>query len=250
MKKETIRISKILSHAGICSRREAESLIKNGHIKIDGKVYKEFLINRKKITSITVFEKEIQKQRTRIWCFYKPVGYVSSNKEQGNQKSLFKLLSKKMPRVVSVGRLDINSEGLMILTNNPSLSYFFEKPQNKIVRIYHVNVIGKISQNLNSNLKKKFNLKLNNVFYRDIFLNIIKTCKENHLFEIKLTEGKNREIRNIMKFYKLKITKLKRIKYGPFELGKLQQGRVAEVQPQNFNFFLKKMNFSYENNFW
>ena len=121
MKKETIRISKILSHAGICSRREAESLIKNGHIKIDGKVYKEFLINRKKITSITVFEKEIQKQRTRIWCFYKPVGYVSSNKEQGNQKSLFKLLSKKMPILVSVGRLEIKSVGLMIISNNPSI---------------------------------------------------------------------------------------------------------------------------------
>ena len=136
----------------------------------------------------------------------------------------------------------------MVLTNNPSLSHFFEKPQNKIVRIYHVNVIGKISQNLN--LKKKFNLKLDNIFYRDILLSIIKTYKENHLFEIKLTEGKNREIRNIMKFYKLKITKLKRIKYGPFELGKLQQGRVVEVQPQNVNFFLKKMNFSYENNFW
>ena len=140
MKSQKIRIAKILSHSGVCSRREAEILIKEGKIELNNEIFKEFSIEKDKIQSIRALGKELKKLKTRVWFLNKPVGYVCSNKEQENQKSLFRLLSKDFPRVVTVGRLDINSEGLMILTNNPSLSSFLERPSNKVERIYLVYV--------------------------------------------------------------------------------------------------------------
>ena len=148
MKNQKIRISKILSHAGICSRREAEALVKEGKIELNGEIFEEFTIEKDKIKKIRVLGKELKKLKTRVWLLNKPVGYVCSNKEQKNQKSLFRLLSTKdFPRVVTVGRLDINSEGLIILTNNPSLSNFLEKPSNKVERIYLVDVKGSLPKN-------------------------------------------------------------------------------------------------------
>ena len=156
MKNQKIRISKILSHAGICSRREAESLVKEGKIELNGEIFEEFTIEKDKIKKIRVLGKELKKPKTRVWLLNKPVGYVCSNKEQENQQSLFRLLStKKFPRVVTVGRLDINSEGLIILTNNPSLSSFLEKPSNKVERIYLVDVKGNLPNNFYNLTKKK-----------------------------------------------------------------------------------------------
>ena len=121
LKSKVIRVSKLISHAGICSRREAENLIKKGEVTVNGQISKDYVLDIDKIQSLCVSKKKIKKQKSRIWIFYKPVGFVSSNKEQFNQKSLFRLLPQELPRVVSVGRLDIKSEGLMILTNNPTI---------------------------------------------------------------------------------------------------------------------------------
>ena len=161
------------------------------------------------IKSISVKGKQLTKSDTRVWCFYKPKGYVSSNKEQLNQKSLFRLLSKDFPRVVTVGRLDINSEGLMILTNNPTLSSFLERPSNKVERIYFVYVRGNLPNNFYNLIKKKINI--NGIIYKIFSLDTIYSKKINHQFKIKLCEGKNREIRNVMNYFGLKVLKLKRI---------------------------------------
>jgi len=249
LKNQKIRISKILSHAGICSRREAESLVKEGKIELNGEIFEEFTIEKDKIKKIRVLGKELKKPKTRVWLLNKPVGYVCSNKEQKNQKSLFRLLSTKdFPRVVTVGRLDINSEGLIILTNNPSLSNFLEKPSNKVERIYLVDVKGSLPQNFYNLIKKKINI--DDIIYEIYNLETIYTKNINHQFKIKLYEGKKREIRNIMKFFGLKVLKLKRIKYGPFLLQNLEEGNVKEIEEKRINNFLKELNFSYENNFW
>ena len=113
-------------------------------------------------------EKELTKEKSRVWIFNKPVGYVSSNKEQNTQKSLFRLFPKHIPRVVTVGRLDIMSEGLMVVTNNPSISTYFENPKNQIKRKYFVNVKGEITHELINKTKKK--LLIDNQFYRKINL--------------------------------------------------------------------------------
>ena len=194
MKSQKIRIAKILSHAGICSRREAEILIKEGKVELNDETFKEFSIEKDKIQKISVFGKELKKLKTRVWFLNKPVGYVCSNKEQENQKSLFRLLSKDFPRVVTVGRLDVNSEGLIILTNNPSLSNFLERPSNKVERIYLVDVKGNLPNNFYNLIKKKINI--DDIIYEISSLETIYNKNFNHQFKIKLYEGKKREIRN------------------------------------------------------
>ena len=248
MKSQKVRISKILSHAGICSRREAEILIKEGKVELNGDIFKEFSIEKDKIKKIYVLGKELKKPKTRIWFLNKPVGYVCSNKEQEKQKSLFRLLSKNFPRAVTVGRLDINSEGLIILTNNPSLSNFLEKPINKVERIYFVEVKGNLPNNFHKFKKKK--IKIEGIIYEILSLSIIYSKNLKHQFKIKLCEGKKREIRNIMNFYGLKVLKLKRIQYGPFLLEKLEEGNVKEIEEKKVNNFLKQLNFCNENYFW
>ena len=248
MKRQKIRIAKILSHAGICSRREAEILVKKGKVELNGEIFKEFSIEKDKIKKISVFGKELKKLKTRVWVLNKPIGYVCSNKEQENQKSLFRLLSNNFPRVVTVGRLDINSEGLIILTNNPSLSSFLERPSNKVERIYFVDVKGNLPNNFYNIIKKKVNIE--GIRYEIHSLDTIYSKNFNHKFKIKLCEGKKREIRNIMNFFGLKVLKLKRIQYGPFLLEKLEEGNIKEVEEKKINSFLKQLNFSYENNFW
>ena len=178
----------------------------------------------------------------------KPVGYVSSNKEQKNQKSLFRLFPSYIPRVVTVGRLDIMSEGLMIITNNPSISSFLETPKNNINRKYLVNVNGEITKNVVEKTKK--NLLIDGQFYKKIKLNVIVSKTHSHLLEIELNEGKNREIRKILGHFNLKITKLKRIEYGPFKLGNLETGKIKEISDERLSILLKKVKFRDENNFW
>ena len=248
MKSQKIRIAKILSHAGVCSRREAEILIKDGKVKLNNETFKKFSIEKDKIQSIKALGKELKKPRTRVWFLNKPVGYVCSNKEQENQKSLFRLLSKDFPRVVTVGRLDIYSEGLMILTNNPTLSSFLERPSNKVERTYLVDVKGNLPNNFYNFIKKKVNIK--GIIYTILSLDIIYSKNLNHQFKIKLCEGKNREIRNIMNYFGLKVLKLKRIQYGPFLLKNLVEGNVKEIEEKKVKNFLKQLKCSYENNFW
>jgi len=248
LKKELIRLSKVISHAGICSRREAEKKIKNGEIKINGCVYKSFTINKHDLDQVSINGKVLKKQSTRLWCFYKPIGYVSSTREQLKQKSFFRLIPKEFPRVVSVGRLDINSEGLILLTNNPTLSSFLEKPKNKIERIYEVDTVGKIFQNLEEKLRN--GIIIDGIIYDKIDLKFLVKKNNRNLLEMKLTEGKNREIRKIMKNFSLTIKKLKRIKYGPLALGSLKPGETKEITKKNIFSFFKFVNFKDENNFW
>ena len=248
MKSQKIRISKILSHAGVCSRRQAEILVKEGKVELNGEIFEEFSIEKDKIKKIRVLGKELKEPKTRVWVLNKPVGYVCSNKEQENQKSLFRLLSKDFPRVVTVGRLDINSEGLMVLTNNPTLSSFLERPSNKVERIYFVDVKGNLPNNFYNLIKKKINI--NGIIYEVFSLDTIYSKNLNHQFKIKLYEGKNREIRNVMNYFGLKVLKLKRIQYGPFLLENLDEGYVKEIEEKKVKNFLKQLKFSYENNFW
>ena len=241
--KNLVRLSKIISHAGICSRRDAEKLIKKGEVKVNGEILKGFIIAQDKIKEISIKNVKLKKKKTKIWCFYKPKGFVCSNVEQYNQKSLFKLLPKNFERVVSVGRLDIPSEGLLLLTNNPTLSTFLENPKNKITRKYQVEFSGLIPDEFN-NIKK--GIEIEGIFYEPIDFKILKeNCLEMHLIE-----GKNREIRRIFKFYNLKVLKLKRIEYGPFKIKKLIDGQIYLVDHSMQKKNLNIIGFKDENNFW
>ena len=239
-------MSKLISHAGICSRKNAEFLIKNGDVKINDNVYKEFFIEKSLIKSIKVKDKPLTNSKTRVWILNKPVGYVSSNKEQFSQKSLFRLVPKDLPRVVSVGRLDIKSEGLLLLTTNPKLSSYLENPSNKIERRYIVKVSGKIPENLNKLVEGQF--LVDGILYNEIKIKL-SNSEEKNMMEVKLTEGKNREIRKVLNYFNLKVQKLKRISFGPFELNDIEIGNLVEIEIKFLDKLLNSIGFTDENNF-
>ena len=246
MTNKLIRLSKLISHAGICSRKNAEFLIKNGDVKINDNVFKEFFIEKSLIKSIKVKDKPLTNIKTRVWILNKPVGYVSSNKEQFSQKSLFRLVPKDLPRVVSVGRLDIKSEGLLLLTTNPKLSSYLEDPSNKIERRYIVKVSGKIPENLDKLLEGQF--LVDGILYNEIKIKLSNSGEKN-MMEVKLTEGKNREIRKVLNYFNLKVQKLKRISFGPFELNDIGIGNLVEIEIKFLDKLLNSIGFTDENNF-
>ena len=239
-------MSKLISHAGICSRKNAEFLIKNGDVKINDNIYKEFFIEKSLIKSIKVKDKPLTNIKTRVWILNKPVGYVSSNKEQFSQKSLFRLVPKDLPRVVSVGRLDIKSEGLLLLTTNPKLSSYLEDPSNKIERRYIVKVSGKIPENLDKLVEGQF--LVDGILYNEIKIKL-SNSEEKNMMEVKLTEGKNREIRKVLNYFNLKVQKLKRISFGPFELNDIGIGNLVEIEIKFLDKLLNSIGFTDENNF-
>ncbi len=239
-------MSKLISHAGICSRKNAEFLIKNGDVKINDNVFKEFFIEKSLIKSIKVKDKLLTNIKTRVWILNKPVGYVSSNKEQFSQKSLFRLVPKDLPRVVSVGRLDIKSEGLLLLTTNPKLSSYLEDPSNKIERRYIVKVSGKIPENLDKLVEGQF--LVDGILYNEIKIKLSNSGEKN-MMEVKLTEGKNREIRKVLNYFNLKVQKLKRISFGPFELNDIGIGNLVEIEIKFLDKLLNSIGFTDENNF-
>ena len=246
MTNKLIRLSKLISHAGICSRKNAEFLIKNGDVKINDNVFKEFFIEKSLIKSIKVKDKPLTNIKTRVWILNKPVGYVSSNKEQFSQKSLFRLVPKNLPRVVSVGRLDIKSEGLLLLTTNPKLSSYLEDPSNKIERRYIVKVSGKIPENLDKLVEGQF--LVDGILYNEIKIKL-SNSEEKNMMEVKLTEGKNREIRKVLNYFNLKVQKLKRISFGPFELNDIGIGNLVEIEIKFLDKLLNSIGFTDENNF-
>ena len=246
MTNKLIRLSKLISHAGICSRKNAEFLIKNGDVKINDNVFKEFFIEKSLIKSIKVKDKPLTNIKTRVWILNKPVGYVSSNKEQFSQKSLFRLVPKDLPRVVSVGRLDIKSEGLLLLTTNPKLSSYLEDPSNKIERRYIVKVSGKIPENLDKLVEGQF--LVDGILYNEIKIKL-SNSEEKNMIEVKLTEGKNREIRKVLNYFNLKVQKLKRISFGPFELNDIGIGNLVEIEIKFLDKLLNSIGFTDENNF-
>ena len=246
MTNKLIRLSKLISHAGICSRKNAEFLIKNGDVKINDNVFKEFFIEKSLIKSIKVKDKPLTNIKTRVWILNKPVGYVSSNKEQFSQKSLFRLVPKDLPRVVSVGRLDIKSEGLLLLTTNPKLSSYLEDPSNKIERRYIVKVSGKIPENLDKLVEGQF--LVDGILYNEIKIKL-SNSEEKNMMEVKLTEGKNREIRKVLNYFNLKVQKLKRVSFGPFELNDIGIGDLVEIEIKFLDKLLNSIGFTDENNF-
>ena len=246
MTNKLIRLSKLISHAGICSRKNAEFLIKNGDVKINDNVFKEFFIEKSLIKSIKVKDKPLTNIKTRVWILNKPVGYVSSNKEQFSQKSLFRLVPEDLPRVVSVGRLDIKSEGLLLLTTNPKLSSYLEDPSNKIERRYIVKVSGKIPKNLDKLVEGQF--LVDGILYNEIKIKL-SNSEEKNMMEVKLTEGKNREIRKVLNYFNLKVQKLKRISFGPFELNDIGIGNLVEIEIKFLDKLLNSIGFTDENNF-
>ena len=221
------RIAKFIARSGVCSRRAAEELILQKRITVNGETISSPAFNVDGSEKILLDGEKLPTiEKTRLWLYYKPIGLITSHKD-ASRPTVFDNLPEGMPRVISVGRLDLNSEGLLLLTNNGELSRMLELPQNGWSRRYKVKVHGFVTQ-------EKFDSLANGVTIDGINYGPVKIASDstqgtNTWLTATLTEGKNREIRRLMQHIGLDVARLIRLSYGPFQLGGLKKGEVREV---------------------
>lgn len=224
-----MRIAKYIANSGICSRRDAEKKILAGAVKINDIIIDSPAINVFDDDKVLVDGQIIELNQPRLWLYYKPVGLITTHKDPQNRPTIFDSLPKTMPRVISVGRLDFNSEGLLLLTNSGDLAHSFENPANKITRCYKVKVFG---YGPDISLQNKL-LVIDGIRYHPKLIqkmDHISQDKMTHWYFVKLEEGKNREIRKIFDHYGYRVIKLIRTNFGQYNLDNLKPGEIKEVK--------------------
>ena len=222
------RIAKRLARAGLCSRREAERWIAAGRIKVDGKVLETpaCLVTDK--SRIEVDNKPLgRKEPTKLWRYHKPKGLLSTNRDPEGRATIFDRLPAELPRVVTVGRLDLNTEGLLLLTNDGELARHLELPSTGWRRRYRVRVHGNVDEKALARLAD--GIRIDGISYGGIEARQDSQKGGNAWLSLSLKEGKNREIRKVMEHLNLQVNRLIRLSYGPFQLGELGKGEVAAV---------------------
>ena len=221
------RLAKFMARSGVCSRRRAEEYIGQKRVTVNGEIVDSPAFNVEGTEKILFDgEKLPEIETTRLWLYYKPVGLLTTHRDDQNRPTVFDSLPPFMPRVVSVGRLDLNSEGLL-LTNNGELSRKLELPENGWSRRYKVKVHGYVDLKKLSALEK--GAVVDGVSYGPVKAEVETEKGTNAWLIVTLSEGKNREIRKLMKSIGLDVARLIRLSYGPFQLGSLKKGEVREV---------------------
>ncbi|MER9291205.1 pseudouridine synthase [Mesorhizobium sp. M0510] len=223
------RIAKRLARAGLASRRDAEELIAAGRVKVNGRALTSPAFNVMPDDIIHLDGMEIPPiERTRLFLFHKPAGVVTTNRDPEGRKTVFDVLPAELPRLMTIGRLDINTEGLLLLTNDGGLSRVLELPATGWLRRYRVRVHGKVEESALAGLRE--GIAVDGVFYGAIEATLDREQGTNAWLTIGLREGKNREVRNILGSLGLDVTRLIRISYGPFQLDDLAEGHVLEIK--------------------
>jgi 23S rRNA pseudouridine2605 synthase len=229
------RIAKVLARAGVASRREIERLIEAGRVAINGQVLTTPAVKVAPGDIVTVDGKVVDEpEPTRVWRYHKPVGLLTSHNDPKGRPTVFQNLPPGMPRVISVGRLDLNSEGLLILTNDGELARALEMPATGIVRRYRARARGRTTQEKLDRLKD--GITVEGVRYSGIEARLDKVKEgaagANLWITLTLAEGKNREVRRVLEALGLTVNRLIRLAYGPFQLGDLATGHAEEVGPR------------------
>ncbi|MGD9478269.1 pseudouridine synthase [Shinella sp. G-2] len=223
------RISKLLARAGVASRRDIERMIMEGRVSVNGTVLDTPVVNATFADRIEVDGVPVRGiERTRLWLYHKPAGLVTTNADPEGRPTVFENLPEDLPRVMSIGRLDINTEGLLLLTNDGGLARMLELPTTGWLRRYRVRAHGKIEQADLDKLKE--GIAVDGVLYGAIDATLDKAQGSNVWLTLGLREGKNREVKNVLGALGLDVNRLIRISYGPFQLGELPEGHAQEIR--------------------
>jgi 23S rRNA pseudouridine2605 synthase len=223
------RIAKAMARAGLCSRREAEAWIAAGRVSVNGERLTSAARNITPQDRVTVDGEPLpQRERTRLFLFHKPRGLITTSADTHDRPTIFGALPKDMPRVISVGRLDLNTEGLLLLTNDGGLARALELPSTGWLRRYRVRAFGKVEQARLDGLRN--GIVVDGVRYGAIEATLDHEQGSNVWLTFAMREGKNREIRNVLGALGLQVNRLIRVSYGPFQLGELQPAEVTEIR--------------------
>ena len=227
--REGQRIAKVMARAGICSRRDAEAWIAEGRVSVNGEVLSSPAFNVSDADDVRVDGERLgAAERTRLFLFHKPRGFVTTARDPEGRPTVFAALPPGLPRVVAVGRLDINTEGLLLLTNDGGLARVLELPSTGWLRRYRVRAHGNIDQAALDRLSG--GIAIDGVDYLGIEAKLDREQGSNVWITLGLREGKNREIKKVLEHLGLAVNRLIRVSFGPFELGDLGEGEAAEVR--------------------
>lgn len=224
-----MRIAKALARAGLCSRRDAERWIADGRVAVNGRVLTSPALDVSPSDRISVDGKLLPKaEPPRLWRYHKPRGQVTTHRDPEGRPTVFDKLPPEMPRVISIGRLDFNTEGLLLLTNDGALARHMELPATGWLRRYRVRAHGRVSQAALDRLKE--GVEIEGVRYGPVEATLDSVQGANVWLSIGLREGKNREVRKILSTLGLDVNRLIRISFGPFQLLELEPGAVEQVK--------------------
>ncbi len=222
------RIAKVMARAGLCSRRDAERWIEAGRVRLNGEVLRSAAVNVGEDDEVLVDGEPLRApDAPRMWRYHKPAGLITSHKDPRGRPTVFEQLPKNLPRVISVGRLDFNSEGLLLLTNDGGLARRLELPATGWLRRYRVRAHGRVTPQELERAGK--GLTIEGVRYGGIDLAVERQQGANIWITAALREGKNREVRHVLAHFGLEVNRLIRVSYGPFQLGELARGEVEEI---------------------
>ncbi|MGY6552094.1 MAG: pseudouridine synthase [Erythrobacter sp.] len=238
------RIAKLLARAGIASRREIERMIADGRIALNGKVLETPATILPNLKGVTVDGKPVAKpEPAQLYAFHKPTGLITAERDPAGRPTIYtalrNALPKDTPRLMPIGRLDLNTEGLLLLTNDGELKRRMELPASQVPRTYRARAFGEVTQSALEDLMD--GIEIEGVRYGPIDANLERSSGRNLWVEMTITEGKNREVRRVLEHLGLKVNRLIRIAYGPFELGNLGRGQAAPIARQDLSRFLAQL---------
>jgi pseudouridine synthase len=238
------RIAKLLARAGIASRREIERMIAEGRVALDGTVLDTPATILSSLKGVTVDGNPVAAaEATRLFAFHKPAGLITAERDPAGRPTIYtalrNALPKGTPRLMPVGRLDLNTEGLLLLTNDGGLKRTMELPATKVPRTYRARAFGVVTQEQLEELIE--GVEIDGVRYGSIDANLERSSGRNLWIEMTITEGKNREVRNVLEFLGLQVNRLIRTGYGPFNIGDLPRGQAVELTGKPVVHFLSEM---------
>src|SRR5947209_1626453 len=223
------RIAKAIARAGLASRRQAEAWIAEGRVAINGKPIASPALNVTAQDRVTVDGEPLPvRERTRLFLYHKPRGLLTTHADPGGRPTIFSVLPKGLPRLISVGRLDLNTEGLLLLTNDGSLARTLELPATGWLRRYRVRAHGRVAQDQLDRLRA--GITVDGIRYGPIEATLDRAQGSNVWLIFAIREGKNREVKNVLGHLGLKVNRLIRLSFGPFQLGELAPGAIVEMK--------------------